>query len=87
MYEQEADMMARKIALYLHELQQQPKTLFISENKTYDMFKESIVKAWISDGLLNGYQRKSGRVEYKLSDLNKLAAEYQYPFWKIKSNK
>lgn len=84
MYAQESEALAQKIALHLHDLQQQPKTLYVSENKAYDMFKESIVKAWSKDGLLPGYQRKSGRIEYKLSDLNKLAAEHQYPFWKIK---
>jgi len=87
MYAEEADILARKTAAYIHELQQQPKTLYISENKAYDMFKESIIKSWVSDCLLTGYQRKSGRVEYKLSELNQLAAEHQYPFWKIKPSK
>lgn len=75
MYAQEADIMARKIALYLHELQQQPKTLYVSENKAFDLFKESVVRSWVGDGLLIGYQRKSGQVEQILSKLNQLTGK------------
>lgn len=84
MYAQESEVMAQRIALHLHNLQQQPKTAYVSENKAFEMFKESVVRSWAEDGLLKGHQRKNGRVEYKLSDLNNLAAEYQYPFWRIK---
>ena len=83
----ESDIIARKTAAYLQEMQQQPKSMYISENKAFDLFRQCNVCQWRADGLIQAHQRKSGRIEYKVTELQLAAAEIQYPIHKIRIKK
>ena len=85
--EKESDIIARKTAAYLQEIQQQPKSIYISENKAYDLFRQCNVSQWRADGLIKVHIRKGGRIEYKVTELQLAAAEIQYPFHKIRIQK
>ncbi|MEI8273437.1 MAG: hypothetical protein WCG08_12510 [Paludibacter sp.] len=80
----ESDIIARKTAAYLQEIQQQPKSIFISENKAFDLYRQCNVTQWRADGLIQAHQRKGGRIEYKVTELQLAAAEIQYPIHKIR---
>jgi hypothetical protein len=80
----ESDIIARKTAAYLQEILQQPKSIFISENKAFGLYRQCNVSQWRDDGLIQAHERKGGRIEYKVSELQIAAAEIQYPTIKIK---
>jgi len=84
----EADIIARKTALYIDQLQNRPKTLFISENAAFEHYRQRNITQWAKDGLINVYERWNGKQtvrEYKVMECDTAAAYIQYPFWKIKT--
>jgi hypothetical protein len=85
--EEESDIIARKTAAFLKEIQLLPTTIYISENKAFGLFRQCNVSQWRNDGIINVHHRKGGRIEYKVSELQIAAAEIKYPYSKIKVNK
>lgn len=82
----ESDIIARKTAAYLQEILKLPASIYISENKAFGLYRQCNVSQWREDGLIQAHQRKGGRIEYKLSELQIAAAEIQYPTESIKSS-
>jgi len=86
----EADIIARKTAIYLESIMNRPKTLFISENAAFEHYRQRNITQWSKDGLIKVYERWNGKQtvrEYKVSECDLMAAEIQYPFWKMKVKK
>ena len=84
---EESDLIARKTVAYLQEIQKQPKSIYISENKAFELFRQCNVNQWRADGVIQVHQRKGGRIEYKVTELQLAAAEINYPFHKIRIQK
>ena len=81
------DILLAKSEAYRHDLEKQPKTLYISENKAFELFRQTNISFWRSEGLIQACQRENGRLEYELKELNQIAAEKQVPFWRKRPRK
>jgi len=68
--------LAREIVVQTSQAQLNPSGI-VSQNRAFKLFGEGNVRRWVKTGVLEPVSKRPGKIEYKISDLQRLQARMQ----------
>jgi hypothetical protein len=68
--------LAREIVMQMNEASRRPSGI-ISQNQAFKYYGAGNVRRWVSKGMIVPLSKRPGKVEYRVSDLDKLQQKLQ----------
>ncbi len=68
--------LAREIVVQTSQAQLNPSGI-VSQNRAFKLFGEGNVRRWVKTGVLEPVSKRPGKIEYRISDLQRLQARMQ----------